>query len=93
VSDQEILGLIRTAVAQAIPEKAAEVDKFDLDAPLSSLGLDSIGLIETAAHIEDTLGIDFPDDQLARVESVKDFAALISARLPPGSGLGIGSAR
>jgi acyl carrier protein len=92
LSDTEILRLIRNAVAQAIPDKAGAIEDFDLDAPLSSLGLDSIGLIETAAHIEETLGLDFPDDQLARIDTVADFAALIRERLPPGSAASPGSA-
>lgn len=71
------LSLIRQALLHVVPKQAEAVAAVELDTPIASLGIDSIGLLEASVFIEDALGATFPDDRLARVETVKDFAELI----------------
>jgi acyl carrier protein len=77
LSDDEILALIREALLYAAPERPDRFEKVEWSSTLASLGLDSIGLLDASAYIEDKLGAHFPDDKLATVDNVSDFAALI----------------
>jgi acyl carrier protein len=81
MSDSQILDLVRESVANTMPEMTKELDQLTLETSLTSVGLDSVGMLEAAAYIEDKLGADFPDDRLARVENVSDLAALIRDHL------------
>ena len=77
MTDEEILSLVREGVLHSMPELSSEVDRITLETSLTEAGLDSVGMLESAAYIEEKLGADFPDDQLAHVETVSDLAALI----------------
>lgn len=77
LTDEEILKLIREALVYAAPEHDARFQDVDWTSSLSALGLDSVGLLDASAYIEEKLQAHFPDDKLARVENVGDFAALI----------------
>ena len=77
MTDNEILDLIREGVLESMPELSEEVAKITLETSLASTGLDSVGMLEAAAFVEEKLCADFPDDQLAHVEKVGDLAALI----------------
>jgi acyl carrier protein len=82
LSDEEILALIREAVGtHALPELGKHVGQVDWDTRLAALGIDSIGLLDTAAHIEDRLKIEFAVEELVRVDCVRDFAVLIRRQL------------
>jgi acyl carrier protein len=85
LSEEEILALIREALVYAAPEKAAQFERIDWSSSLSSLGVDSIGLLDASAYIEDKLSAHFPDDKLARVEHVGDFGSLIRQHLQSAS--------
>ena len=77
MSDDDILALIREALLYAAPEHPNRFQNVDWTSTLASLGLDSIGLLDASAYIEEKLGAHFPDDKLAVVDNVADFAALI----------------
>jgi acyl carrier protein len=77
LSDDEILALIREALLYAAPEQADRFQNIEWSSTLASLNLDSIGLLDASAFIEEKLGAHFPDDKLAVVDNVADFAALI----------------
>lgn len=82
MSDEEILALIREAVtSQELPRPAEHTGTIEWETPLTALGVDSIGLLEMAAHIEGKLNIEFSLDQLVRVGCAGDLAALIRAHL------------
>lgn len=78
----ESLALVRTALLTVVPDKADAVADLSGDSEIAALGVDSIGLLEASAFIEDTLGAAFPDDRLARVEKVSDFMELIRDYAP-----------
>jgi acyl carrier protein len=75
--EETILSLIREALIYAAPEKKEHFDKLDWNSSLSSIGLDSIGLLDASAYLEEKTGAHFPDDKLAVVEKVGDFGALL----------------
>jgi acyl carrier protein len=90
LSDDEVLALLREAVAsQEPPQPIKHIGEIEWQTPLTALGIDSIGLLEMAGCIEGKLNIEFSLDQLARVECVGDLAAVIRVTLassPPTSG-------
>lgn len=47
------------------------------DAPLSSLGIDSLGVIELMFQIEDRLGITLPDDNSTNFTTIDDVVRYI----------------
>jgi acyl carrier protein len=48
---------------------------------VADLGIDSLGVMEVVAAIEDKFGLKIPDDALREVDTVADVAAAIDARL------------
>jgi acyl carrier protein len=48
---------------------------------VADLGIDSLGVMEILADIEDKFGLSIPDDALREVESVADVTAAITTRL------------
>ncbi len=86
MTDASSLSLIRAALADVAPSKADAISAVDLQSNIAALGIDSIGLLEASLFIEEAVGANFPDDRLARVETVGDFVDLIrdfGANPPP----------
>jgi acyl carrier protein len=48
---------------------------------VADLGIDSLGVMEIVADIEDTFKLSIPDEALREVETVADVAAAIEVRL------------
>jgi acyl carrier protein len=86
VNDQEILQLLRSAHEFAQPDRADVRAFIEMGATLSDLGVTSISAMEMAGFIEDEIGVQFPDDELANIGSVSDFVKLVrqySAKVAP----------
>ncbi|HEV8323186.1 MAG TPA: acyl carrier protein [Myxococcota bacterium] len=72
----------------ALFKKAAfEVDnkKFDdlkLETSISELGLDSVAMLELIGYIEEELNVHFPDEDLARLQTLQDLSDLITKVSP-----------
>lgn len=79
ITDDEILNLVREAVVFAAPEKAGQLGDLTMNTPLYEIGVDSVGLLEAASYVEEKVGADFADDELAHIESAADIAALVRA--------------
>ena len=75
MNDAEIQKLIGEALAFAEPRLAG--------APLSSkdtmaeLGINSISVLETVGYLEDKLGVRFPDNELAQLNTIGGLTDLI----------------
>ncbi len=78
MTDAEILAVIGEAIAFAVPEKAGV--KLDPDATIADLGISSITVLEIVGYIEDRLGVRFPDDALAQLNSVRGLTELIRSQ-------------
>jgi acyl carrier protein len=48
---------------------------------VADLGIDSLGVMEILADVEDTFGLKIPDDALQQVETVGDVSAYIETKL------------
>jgi acyl carrier protein len=58
-------------------------EQLAADAPLSSMGIDSLGLIELMFQIEDRFGIVLPDDESTNFATLNDVVGFIDKRLTP----------
>jgi acyl carrier protein len=67
-------------------------DQLLPDAQLSSLGIDSLGVIELMFQIEDTFGIKLPDDNTTQFTTIDDVVKYIDQIPPQPAGKGPGGA-
>jgi acyl carrier protein len=73
---------IRTELRALLAQQAqGGVDITEASHLVADLGLDSLGVMEIVADIEDKFGLNIPDDALREVETVADVAAAIEKRL------------
>lgn len=72
--DDELLALLTRA---ALDVSGRPIQGLDMDTRLASFGIDSVGVLEMVAYIEDALGVRFPDDEIGKLQSVRDVGALI----------------
>jgi acyl carrier protein len=80
MSEHEIQELIREAIRFAEPELAAV--ELTPGSTLSELGIGSVSALEMVGYIEDRLGIQIPDDQLAGLSSLDGLVRLIRSHAP-----------
>ena len=66
-------------VKDILSEKV-DVSKLKEDDPLTSLGLDSLDLVEVMLAIEDRLGVEFSSDEIADLTTLKDVVKLIEKK-------------
>ncbi|AFY47233.1 acyl carrier protein [Nostoc sp. PCC 7524] len=77
MTNDEILDLLKEAFQVAAPEQAAAVDSLTMESMLGEFGVSSIIALEMAGYIEEKLEIQFPDDELDQISSIKSFVKLI----------------
>lgn len=82
MTDDETLSLLRDALAQVAPGRVARLDGATLDAPIGSLGLESVTLMELVGVLEERSGVLFADEDLARVRSIGDLGTLLRGAPP-----------
>ena len=70
----DVIALFRQAVLEIHDRPLDALGKTTV---ISTLGLDSIAVMEMAAFLEDKLDIRIPDEELAQVETLGDLDALI----------------
>lgn len=70
----DVISLLRKAIWE-VDQKA--LDGLAASDAISSLGIDSVAMLEVIGYIEDELGIHLADDKLASVQTVGDLAAVI----------------
>ncbi len=75
MNDAEILKLVREAIAFAQPDlQTASLSPADT---IADLGINSISVLEIVGYLEDKLGVRFPDDELAQLNTVGGLCSLI----------------
>lgn len=79
MNDTEILSLIRNALKDVAPNRSAEWETVELDKSIEQLSLDSIATMEMVGFLEDHTEAVFPDEELAKVNSLGDLASLVRA--------------
>ena len=76
--NQELFLKIKTTISQYlnIPE-----EKITSDSKLSdALGIDSIGGVELVMELEEVFGIEIPDEDAEKMETVKDIVNFIASK-------------
>ena len=76
---EEILTLIKSALAEVAPTRTADFANVQFETSIESLGLDSIATMEMVGFIEESVDSTFPDEELAKVNHLKDLAGLITS--------------
>jgi acyl carrier protein len=67
-----------TLFQQAVVEvNGSKPVNFDRATVISSLGLDSVAVIELVGYLEEKLHIRIPDEELARAQTVGDLDELV----------------
>jgi acyl carrier protein len=80
MTDEEVVGLLRTALREAMPERASEIESLDLNLELRDLGISSVVAMEIIGYVEDALARTFRREELAGVRRLSDIAGLIQDR-------------
>lgn len=76
MSEAEILDLIRAALNEVVPDRAADWKSLELDRTIEELELDSIATMEMVGYLEEKTDTTFPDEELPKVNSLRDLATL-----------------
>jgi len=79
VNETQILTLIQEALNDVPPGREADFAKVTLDSSIEDLGLDSIATMEMVGYLEEKAETTFPDEELAKVASLRDLTTLIQA--------------
>ena len=74
MANVDVIALFRQAALEVHDRQFDDLSKTTV---ISTLGLDSIAVIEMAGFLEDTLDIQIPDAELSQVETLGDLEALI----------------
>jgi acyl carrier protein len=82
VIDEKVIEILKEAVAFAKPAQKRLISTMSLDSSMSDLGIESIAALEMAGYVEEKLGIQFPDDELTSVQTLRGFAKLVQQYAP-----------
>jgi acyl carrier protein len=77
MTDQQVLTLVNEALLYAKPERAHDLHLVTNEATLAELGIESIAALEMAAYLEEKLGKQFGDDELASITDMQAFIKLV----------------
>jgi len=78
MTDADVLAVVREALFEVAPTRA--FDDLALDATIAELALDSITTMEMVGVLEDRVAKSFPEDELAKVERIRDLGELMRGR-------------
>jgi acyl carrier protein len=77
MNDDQVLGLVKEALFEVAPNRKADFDKISLENTIEDLSLDSIATMEMVGFLEDRTEKTFPDEELAKVNTIRDLASLV----------------
>lgn len=67
-------------VVKSILAERVDISSLEEDDLLTSLGLDSLDLVEVALEIEEKLNIEFTSEEITELKTLKDVLKLIEAK-------------
>jgi acyl carrier protein len=76
MSEQEV-DVIKLFQEAALEVSGRKLDDLTLDTPLADLALDSVLVLEVVSHVEQSLNIRFDDEDLSRIQTMRDLGNLI----------------
>lgn len=71
---------IKETVKKILSQRV-DVEKLKEDAPLSSLGMDSLDLVEMSIEIEEAFGIEFTSEEIAGLTTLQSMLDLIERKI------------
>ena len=74
-SDTEFLGMFKTFAVKV--EQEVNLTNLSMDTEISSLGIDSVSMMEIVGEIEDEMNVIIPDEKLAHLRTVGDINTVI----------------
>ena len=77
MNDNEILSLIKAALADVAPDRTGDFANIEFGNSIEELSLDSIATMEMVGFLEEKVETTFPDEELAKVNSIGDLASLV----------------
>lgn len=54
-----------------------KIENVDLDQKISDLGIDSVAMLEVIGFLEEEIGVNLPDEKIARVVTLRDLTNVI----------------
>lgn len=67
-------------IVKSILAEKVDISSIKEDDSLTSLGLDSLDLVEVMLSIEDRLGIEFTSGEISQLATIKDVVKLIETK-------------
>jgi acyl carrier protein len=80
VTTDDLLELARSELARLQP--SANLSRLTPATSISSLGIESVTLIEFVCAIEERYEIVIPDDELTEIDSLLDLEKIVSRHIP-----------
>lgn len=77
MSNQDIIALIKKAVDEVAPGKVGDITDATLNVSIRELGIDSVASMEMVSVVEEAIGLTFPDDELAGINTLQDLVNLV----------------
>ena len=67
-------------ILKNILSQRIDISSIKEDDSLSTLGLDSLDLVEIVLEIEEKLGVEFTSEEISKLETVKDVLKLMETK-------------
>ncbi len=77
MNDADVLAMVKEALFEVAPNRKEEFDEIGLDDTIEDLALDSIATMEMVGFLEDKTEKTFPDEELAKVDTIRDLVNLV----------------
>jgi acyl carrier protein len=77
MSNAEEIDVIKLFQDAAFEVSGRKLEGLTLDTPLAELALDSVIVLEVVSYVEQALSVRFDDEDLARLQTMRDLRALI----------------
>lgn len=74
----ELIEMFRKTAGEVAEKDFAQLNE---DSVISSLGIDSLGMLEIIGEMERELQIHIPDDKLVGIETVKQLIDVVGSRM------------
>jgi len=78
----DVLDLFKQAALAVDNRKLPNLTR---DTVISTLGMDSVAVMELVSYFEEKLGVRIPDAELGRIRTVGDLRDTIARLVPPGT--------
>ena len=78
----DVLDLFKQAALAVDNRKLPNLTR---DTVISTLGMDSVAVMELVSYFEEKLAVRIPDEELGRIRTIGDLRDTIARLLPPGT--------